>query len=104
MLSKMLLPRNSNIKNNIYSLRSLGSAALNICFVARGACDLYFEYGLHIWDIAAASLIAKEAGCVVSGADGQTLDLLNRNIAVACTKELADQVLPHLTHIPYQSD
>ena len=85
-------------------MRSLGSAALNICYVARGACDLYFEYGLHIWDIAAASLIAREAGCFVSGADGQTLDPLNRNVAVACTKELADQVLPLLTHIPYGSD
>ena len=86
------------------SLRSLGSAALNCCFIARGSCDLYFEYGLHIWDIAAAVLIAKEAGCFVSGADGHTLDPLKRNVIVSCTKELADQVLPLLTHIPYESD
>ena len=65
---------------------------------------MYFEYGLHIWDIAAAALIAREAGCHVTGADGKTLDPLNRNIAVSCTQELASQVLPLLTRIQYESD
>ena len=44
--------------------RSLGSAALNMCMVACGSADAYFEYGIHCWDIAAADVIVREAGGV----------------------------------------
>lgn len=43
-------------KNNTYlyildfSIRAIGSAAMNLCMVAEGSCDAYFEYGIHIWD------------------------------------------------------
>ena len=82
----------------------MGSAALNVCFVANGSCDLYYEYGIHIWDIAASALIAKEAGCYVRGANGETLDPMKRTILVSSTKQLADQVLPHLTPVFYEAD
>ncbi len=42
--------------------RRLGSCALDICAVAAGAADAYVEEGAHIWDHAAASLVAREAG------------------------------------------
>ena len=42
--------------------RVLGAAALDICLVARGAADGYFEHGIYLWDIAAASLILERAG------------------------------------------
>ena len=32
------------------SIRAVGSAAMNLCMVAEGSCDAYFEYGIHIWD------------------------------------------------------
>lgn len=48
----------------IRDLRRLGSAAVDICFVAMGALDGYFEYGLFEWDRAAAGLIAQEAGAI----------------------------------------
>lgn len=48
----------------IRDLRRLGSAAVDICFVALGALDGYFEYGLFEWDHAAAGLIAQEAGAI----------------------------------------
>ena len=44
------------------STRSLGSAAAELCYVARGAYDAYFHNDLKIWDIAAAALILKQAG------------------------------------------
>jgi myo-inositol-1(or 4)-monophosphatase len=44
-------------------IRRLGSAALDICFVAAGRLDGYYE-SLSVWDYAAAQLIAKEAGAV----------------------------------------
>jgi myo-inositol-1(or 4)-monophosphatase len=55
-----LLPRLADI-------RRLGSAALDLCGVAAGRLDAYFEAGLQPWDHAAGVLIATEAGCAASG-------------------------------------
>jgi myo-inositol-1(or 4)-monophosphatase len=52
-------------------VRRLGAAALDLCFVAAGRLDAYFEAGLNEWDHAAGGLIAGEAGCVVSGLRGR---------------------------------
>jgi hypothetical protein len=41
---------NYNISLLFISIRAVGSAAMNICLVAEGCCDAYFEYGVHIWD------------------------------------------------------
>ena len=43
--------------------RSIGSAAMSICYVASGRASMYYEWYLHYYDYAAALLIAKEAGC-----------------------------------------
>lgn len=50
----------------IRDLRRMGSAAVDICNVAMGRFDGYFEQGLMEWDMAAASLIAREAGALFS--------------------------------------
>lgn len=49
----------------VRDIRRLGSAALDLCHVAEGRVDLYYEHGLHCWDFAAGALIAREAGAVV---------------------------------------
>lgn len=51
----------------IRDIRRLGSAAVDLCSVACGRVDGYFERGLEWWDLAAGSLIAAEAGAVVTG-------------------------------------
>jgi myo-inositol-1(or 4)-monophosphatase len=53
-----LLPR-------VRDIRRLGSAAKDLCLLARGAYDAYFEAGLNQWDLAAGWLIAVEAGARV---------------------------------------
>jgi myo-inositol-1(or 4)-monophosphatase len=53
----------------IADIRRLGSASLDLCAVAAGRLDGYFEAGLSPWDYAAGALIATEAGCAVIGAD-----------------------------------
>ena len=58
-----LLPR-------VRDIRRGGSAALDLCFVAAGRLDAYYECGTHVWDRAAAELIVAEAGGVLRGADG----------------------------------
>lgn len=58
-----LLPR-------VADIRRQGSASLDLCAVAAGRLDGYFEAGLSPWDYAAGALIAREAGCVVTGLRG----------------------------------
>ncbi|ALA67297.1 fructose-1 6-bisphosphatase [Corynebacterium lactis RW2-5] len=89
-----LLPRCRDI-------RRMGSAALDLCAVARGAVDAYYEHGIKIWDWAAGALIAKEAGAqlktpVLAGAlnakgigDGDALE----NGVFACEIGIAETFL-----------
>lgn len=51
---------------NTRGLRRLGSAALDLAYVACGRVDGFFEYGLNPWDVAAGALIVKEAGGIVT--------------------------------------
>ena len=49
----------------VRDVRRIGSAALDLCLVAAGHLDAHYEHGLHVWDWAAAALIATEAGAVL---------------------------------------
>ena len=51
----------------IRDIRRAGSAALDLCAVARGTVDAYYEAGLHPWDLAGGWIIATEAGALVTG-------------------------------------
>lgn len=51
-------------------IRRDGSAALDLCYVAAGRFDAYWEFKLHAWDVAAGIVIVEEAGGRVSAADG----------------------------------
>ena len=55
-----------------FRIRAYGSAAINMCFVARGTHAAYLEHGIHVWDIAAGKLIVEEAGGVVSDPSGES--------------------------------
>jgi myo-inositol-1(or 4)-monophosphatase len=55
----------------VRDIRRLGSAALDLCAVASGTVDGYYEAGMHPWDWAAGALIAREAGARVDGLEGR---------------------------------
>ena len=59
-------------------MRRLGSTALDLCYVASGRLDGYYERGIWAWDIAAGSLILEEAGGKVTDYRGGKLDLEGR--------------------------
>lgn len=59
--------------DQIRDIRRFGAAAIDLCFVACGRFDAYFEEGLHPWDVAAGGLVAAEAGCVLSDFSGGPL-------------------------------
>lgn len=54
-------------------IRRSGTAAWDMCCVAMGRCNLYYELKIQLWDYAAAALIAKEAGCAVTDIEGNEL-------------------------------
>lgn len=58
----------------VRDIRRCGAAALDLCWLADGHYDAYYERGLHPWDMAAGTLIAREAGAVVTGAAGSQPD------------------------------
>jgi len=61
-------------------VRRTGSAALDLCYVACGRVDAFWEFGLQPWDVAAGALIVAEAGGRVTNLDGSVLDLNARKI------------------------
>jgi myo-inositol-1(or 4)-monophosphatase len=80
----------------VADLRRLGSAALDLCAVAAGRLDGYFEAGLNEWDAAAGALVAAEAGCVVSGLRGRPP---GRHLVVATGRATADELFAALERL-----
>lgn len=72
-------------------LRRCGSSALDICYVAAGRTDLYFEYIISPWDFAASSLILCEAGGIIKTNGFQDIDYRKSGAVVAANpKALKD--------------
>ncbi len=55
----------------VRDIRRAGAAAIDLCSLAAGRVDAYYESGVHYWDIAAGGLIAREAGAYVGGLHGR---------------------------------
>ena len=55
----------------VRDIRRAGAAAVDLCSVASGQVDAYYEQGTHYWDIAAGGLIAREAGARTGGLRGE---------------------------------
>ncbi|KAF4662392.1 Inositol monophosphatase 1 [Perkinsus olseni] len=73
---------------NSRDIRRVGSAAIDLCYVAMGREDCYFELGIKEWDIAAGVLILSEAGGCYSLINGEKPDdLLHRRQILACASE-----------------
>ena len=75
--------------------RRFGSAALDLCQVAIGRVELFYECRLSPWDFAAGSLIAAEAGGIVTTLDGGPLDVLHPS-SVFAANPLCHGVLKEL--------
>lgn len=77
----------------VRDIRRIGAASLDLCSVAAGRLDLYYERGLNPWDHAAGALVAREAGAKVGAFDGEreSSDLL-----IAGAPDLYDTLEPIL--------
>ena len=79
------------------ALRRLGSAALNLCYLAAGQLDGYWATSVNAWDVAAGLLIVEEAGGVVTALDGGEIDLIDPVFSSASTHQLQQQMLAALS-------
>ena len=84
------------VLHRTHGVRRGGSAALDLCFVAAGRIDVFYEYGLSAWDVAAGAAIVRAAGGQVSLPDGRPFDPFDGD-SLATNGLLHDAVLPLLT-------
>ena len=84
-LDECLFATNKNgLSSADLNARIFGSAALDLAYVASGRIDGYFQNGLNLWDIAAGTLIVKEAGGIVNNYDLKK----TKNIKVVASSEI----------------
>lgn len=81
----------------VRDIRRMGAAAIDLCRVAEGSVDAYFEHGINPWDFAAGMIIAQEAGAVVASpgwqalsADGRLFYAASSRLEPAFSRLLAD--------------
>ena len=75
------------------SVRRLGSAALNLCYVAAGRLDAYWALNVKAWDVAAGWLLVEEAGGKVTAPEGGAVDLQKPRLVSSATESLHLELL-----------
>ncbi|KAK0418814.1 hypothetical protein QR680_013786 [Steinernema hermaphroditum] len=103
-LEKALGNHKRQVLAGVRGHRSFGSAAINMVYVAQGSVDAYAEYGIHAWDIAAATVIVREAGGFVIDPNGAELNVMGRKVLCAGTKKLAEELSGMLTHADFDPE
>jgi myo-inositol-1(or 4)-monophosphatase len=73
----------------VRDVRRLGAASIDLCYVAAGRYDAYYERGLNPWDLAAGGLVAAEAGAIVGGLAGRAA---GADLVIAAPPGLYEQV------------
>jgi myo-inositol-1(or 4)-monophosphatase len=70
----------SNAMEIFSGMRRLGSAAIDLCYVASGIFDGFWEVHLHPWDVCAGKLIVEEAGGLITNFEGKPIDIYSPQI------------------------
>ena len=77
------------------AVRRLGSAAIDLCYVACGVFDGFWEVALHPWDLCAGKLLVEEAGGIVTDFSGNEIDIYTPQI-LASNKKIHQQMIDGL--------
>ena len=88
----------TNLLPHIQDIRRLGAAAIDLCYLAQGKVEAFYEIGLKPWDVAAGILMVLEAGGSVSNVHGETFDFDDKSI-VASNGKVHAQLLEKLEKI-----
>jgi myo-inositol-1(or 4)-monophosphatase len=94
-LTQRYLPSLAAMANHCAGIRRTGSAALDLAYVACGRLDGFLEFGLHPWDIAAGSLLVKEAGGLMSDLQGGE-NYFDQGDVIAGTPKIVKSILQTL--------
>jgi myo-inositol-1(or 4)-monophosphatase len=86
------IERGKEFIKHCIGVRSFGSAALTLGYIAKGAIDAYSIEDLKCWDIAAGALIVQEAGGVILNKDGGEYNIMRPDIIAAGNLTLANKV------------
>ena len=90
--AKWLFPIFEKVFMETADFRRCASAALDLCYVAAGRVDGYFEFNLKPWDYAAGSLIVEEAGGKITDWDGEKLPYLANASILTATPEIYERL------------
>ena len=90
-----------DLLTRVQAIRQLGSSALNLCYVAAGRLDGYWEFDISPWDVAAGALIALEAGAAVTNLGGGPFRSDERQI-LASNGAIHEELLEVLARHPYE--
>ncbi|GIW99799.1 MAG: inositol monophosphatase [Pirellulaceae bacterium] len=82
-----------NILESAQTIRRLGSAALNLCYLAEGCLDAYWATSVKVWDVAAGYLIAHLAGAHITNPEGEPFDLWHPRLLATASNELHEELL-----------
>ncbi|XP_029162801.1 inositol monophosphatase 2-like [Nylanderia fulva] len=102
-LREKMVERIQDVIKAAQGIRTLGVAALTLCYIALGIVEAYYIEGpgISTWDIAAASLIISEAGGVVlDRVTGEPIDIMKPRAVAACNDKIARDVV----RIIYEAD
>lgn len=91
VISKM-----KNILPKCQDIRRLGSAALDLCYVAKGTYEGYYEMNLKAWDVSAGILILLESGGMVSSIEGEEYKLFEEKYIVATNGAIHKELILNL--------
>jgi len=92
------LPKLARVMAKVSGIRRLGSAALDLAYVAAGRGDAFFEKGLSPWDIAAGMLLVSEAGGIVTDQQGDAVRF-ERGEVLAASRALHAEMLQALNGV-----
>ncbi|KAI9488487.1 inositol monophosphatase [Zychaea mexicana] len=92
-----ILKQKQNNGKQAHSIRCTGSAAINLCTIAKGVVDVYWEVGCWEWDVAAAIVIVRETGGIVvsggSNPDASPVNIFSRKyLAIRGAQDEASQL------------
>lgn len=88
--------RMKNILPKCQDIRRLGSASLDLCYVARGVFEGYYEMNLKPWDVSAGIIIISEAGGVVTNIEGGEYDMFESKYIVASNGKIHEEFIKNL--------
>lgn len=88
--------RFKNLTLNSHGVRRDGAAALDLCYVACGRLDGFWEQKLNAWDVAAGVLIIEEAGGKITRYDGSKYSIYDKEI-LATNKHIHREIMKYLT-------